>query len=88
MNKKIISRIIINLILCVSVLNGWWFVAVPLGLIGAYVYSYFVEIIIAGIAYDSLFGLVPGMGIRAYMGIIISGVGIGVVGLMKKVIRK
>ncbi len=88
MNKKILPRIIIDLILFLSVLNGWWFVALPLGLIGAYMYAHFVEIIIAGIIYDSLFGYIPGMGNRAYIGTIVAVVIYGTLSGLKKVVRK
>ena len=88
MNKKITVRIVLDIFLAISVLNGWWFLAIPLGLVGVYAYPYFIEIIIAGIAYDSLFGLIPGMGMRAYAGTVITIMSIVIVSLIKKVVRK
>ena len=88
MNKKILLRILIDILLMVSVIHGWWFFVVPLGLIGAYLFLYFVEIIIAGVVYDSLFGLIPEMGIKGHAGIITVVIILGIVSGVKKVVRK
>jgi len=72
MNKNLLTRIFIDLLIIITVLNGWWFFALPLALIGAWLFPYFVELIVAGIGYDSLFGFVPGMGAWGYAGTIVS----------------
>ena len=72
MNKQITIRILIDLLIVVSILNGWWFIALPLGLIGAWFFPYFVEIIVAGIGYDSLFGYGSVSGAWGYAGMIVS----------------
>jgi hypothetical protein len=72
MNKTLSFRIIIDIILAISILNGWWLLGIIFGLIGAGYYGYFFEFILAGIAYDALFGLVPEMGWRGYAGTIVS----------------
>ena len=88
MNKNILFRIIVDLILLLSVLNGWWFIALPVGIIGMYMYPYFIESIIAGVMYDSLFGLISGMGIRVYMGMILAVFIYVSLSAIKKVVRK
>ena len=71
-----------------AMMHGWWVVALPLALIGVWRFPYFVEIIIAGIIYDSLFGFVPEMGVIGYLGTIVS-VGLFLLLILaKKVMRK
>lgn len=88
MKNSILPRIILDLTLVLSVLNGWWFIGIPLMMVGLFYFPYFAEAIIAGIAYDSLFGLIHGMGWRGYVGIIISILLTIGVFLMKSVVRK
>jgi hypothetical protein len=56
----------------IAVICGWWFIALPFALIGAWFLPHFIELIIAGIAYDSLFGMIKGYGIFGYWGVLIS----------------
>jgi hypothetical protein len=88
MNKKALLRIALDILLAVSVANGWWFVAAPLGAIGALAFPYFSELVIAGVAYDSLFGFIPGMGLGQYAGTIVSVVLLISATLFRKVVRK
>ena len=70
MNDSIRLRIGIDIILLISVLNGWWFVALPLALGGIWSNSFFIESVIAGSLFDALYGFFPGVGLWAYMGTI------------------
>lgn len=88
MNRNILSRIILDILIAISLLNGWWFIALPLALIGSYSFSYFIEVVIAGIVYDSLFGFIPGMGLKGYAGTISAIVIVLILSLVKKVVRK
>lgn len=72
MNKSLLTRLIIDLLMFISVINGWWFVTFPLIIVGLWLFPFFIETILAGIVYDSLFGLVPETGIWAYIGTIVS----------------
>ena len=88
MDKKILSRIIIDILITISLLNGWWFCVLPLCIIGCFMFPYFFEAILAGIAYDSLFNLIKGTGVYALVGTI-SAVIIMLVGaILKNVLRK
>ena len=86
--NKVTARIIIDFIILLAIFNGWWFCIIPLGLIGLWFFPYFVEIVLAGIAYDALYNLIPGMGMRALVGTIISLTMLLIIGGLKKVLRK
>ena len=87
MSNKIILRIILDSLIAFSVLNGWWFIALPLALVGARSFSFFVEIIIAGMAYDALFGMMPSLGMRGYAGTISGIILFGVFAILRKEMR-
>jgi hypothetical protein len=70
MNKNVFIRIIVDLLVVVVVVHGWWFFAIPLGLFGAWIFPYYIEIILAGIFFDSIFGMSDGIGILQYQGTI------------------
>ncbi len=80
-------RIIIDLVIAFSIFHGWW-LAVILGLCGAWFFPYFIEAINAGVAYDALFGFVPSMGVAAEMGTIVAVVLFSLVTGFKRVVRK
>jgi hypothetical protein len=86
--NKVTFRIIIDLLIFISLVNAWWFFIIPLGLIGLWFFPYFFEIILAGIAYDGLYGLVPGMGTRAFIATIIAVVTMIVFAVLKRMLRK
>ena len=88
MNRQQIFRIVLDIVIAVAIMEGWWFIALPLALAGAWSLPYFIEMIAAGIAYDSLFGLVPGTGFWGYAGTILSAVLFLVVIAIKKFVRK
>lgn len=88
MKHKIALRLILDIPLAFAVIEGWWFAALPLGLIGAWAFPYYFEIFIAGVVYDSLFGLVPDMGIKGYAGMIVATAVLSMIGGFKKVTRR
>ncbi len=81
-------RFILDTILFLAIMQGWWFVAIPVALIGMLRFEWYFEVLIAGIAYDSLFGLVPGHGVLSYIGILFSLGMFLIMILLKKVMRK
>lgn len=87
MRKLIIIRIVLDLTLAVAVLDARWIIALPLALIGAWFYDYYVEIIAAGIAYDALFGMAPGLRAWAYAGTIVSIIGWSAVSGLRRLVR-
>jgi len=82
-----IFRIILYLLIALSLLNGWWFLVLPLLLIGIWKFSFKAEILVAGVAYDALFGMIPGTGMRGYIGTIIAILILIVLGFFKKLVR-
>jgi hypothetical protein len=88
MNNKIFIRIIIDIVIGITIIYGWWPLALVVVLIGIWMYDYFFEAIIAGLAYDSLFGLVPETGSIGYLGIISSVVLFTVMIALKKTLRR
>ncbi len=80
-------RIITDIFIFIAILHGWWFVALPIAFLSVWNFPYFLEFVLAGIIYDSLFGLIPELGILGYVGTIISTMILIASGLLKKVIR-
>ncbi len=69
MNQHILFRIAIDLALAACVFFGWWYAALPIGIIAAFRFSYYIELVAAGFAYDALFGMGAGIGfISGYIG--------------------
>lgn len=87
MNKKLSLRITLDVIVFVSVIFGWWFVAIPVALIGAWTFPRYAELVIAGFLYDALFGIGRGMGIWGYAYTIGSVLLLGFAAYMKIVVK-
>lgn len=88
MKSLLIKRTLVDLLLLVSVLNGWWIVAVVIGLIATWTFNYFIEIIIAGIIFDSIFGYTATLGLWGYIGTITSILIFIVISWSKNVLRR
>jgi hypothetical protein len=80
-------RIIIGIILFISVIQGWWFIAVPLCLYGSWRYPLYLETLMAGIAYDSLFGYNHPAGLQGYLGTAVAAGIVILILILKKVMR-
>lgn len=87
MNRSIITRIVIDILIFFFIINGWWFIAVPLIGIGAWKFSFIPEIVIAGVMYDALFGMTSSYGVWGYVGTIVAAVIICIAQVIKKMIR-
>jgi len=77
----------LDVIVFVSVLFGWWYIAIPVGVIGAWVFPRYAELAIAGFIYDALFGIGRGMGIFGYAYTIGAAVVLAAVAYMKIVVK-
>lgn len=84
---KKIFRIIIDIVIFFSVLNGYWPIALILSLIGLFLFEKYFEIIIFGLMYDSLFGYVSIHTIYGYMATIVCVVCFATASLVKKALR-
>ncbi|HEX7724737.1 MAG TPA: hypothetical protein VF438_03330 [Candidatus Paceibacterota bacterium] len=89
MIKNPALRIILDVIMFGSVLLGWWFIAIPVGIVGAWFFSSYVEIVIAGFIYDILFSLNADghMGIFNYAYLISSVIILGIISYLKNVVK-
>jgi hypothetical protein len=81
-------RICTDIVLTICLIQGWWLVLFLAAIIHVSLFSYPFEIIIAGIVYDSLFGLLPGTGVRGYAGTIAMVVVFLIVYGIKKLVRR
>jgi len=88
MKNNLSLRIVINILIVISILHGWWFVALPLGIVGVWRFPYYFEIIAAGFAYDAIFGSVAGMGVYGYLGTMLTAGSLMFVMISKKVLRR
>ncbi|MCX6715776.1 MAG: hypothetical protein NT077_02010 [Candidatus Taylorbacteria bacterium] len=87
MNNNIPLRITLDVIVFVSVIFGWWFIAIPFGIIGAWVFPKYAELPIAGFIYDVLFGIGRGLGILGYAYTIGAVILLGIAAYMKIVVK-
>ena len=72
MDSEHMLRIILDVIILVCVIFGWWYIALPLGLIASWALPYYIELVAFGFIYDSLYGMGRGLGLLGFMGIIIT----------------
>jgi hypothetical protein len=82
-----LTRIAVDVILFASILNGWWFIAMPLVILVGWFFPFFIELLIAGVMYDALFGFTPSLGIAAYQGTISAAILFIALFILKKVMR-
>ncbi len=88
MDRPLLFRVLVDLALAVAVMQGWWLVALGISIVGLWSFSYFAEALIAGFAFDSLFGWVPGYGIWGHIGVIASAILSIASAFFKKSLRK
>lgn len=83
------TRILFDLFLAFFILEGWWFLAMPLALFGVWIFRYYyVEMILAGLIYDSLFGFLPNGDIYSYAGTILAIMLSIIAAYTKRVVRR
>lgn len=63
------SRVIFFVLTIICVAQGFWYFALPIAIISAWLFPLYIEALILGLVYDSLFGLIQGGGMAAYMGL-------------------
>lgn len=88
MNNNVLARIGFDIVVAILIVHGWWFIALPLAIVAVWKFSLFIELLIAGVVYDALFGFVPGMGIAAYVGTLTAVIVFGGMSVLKKIVRK
>lgn len=81
-------RICLDIVLVICLIQGWWLVLFLVAVVHVSLCSYPFEILIAGIVYDALFGLLPGTGVRGYAGTIAMVVVFLIVLGVKRLVRR
>jgi hypothetical protein len=91
MKKDASLRIALDAIVFISVLLGWWFVAIPVGIVGAWVFPRYAELVIAGFIYDVLYSMPHGMGggmsVFGYAYVASSAIILAVIAYLKVVVK-
>ncbi len=90
MTRSIWSRIALDAVLAACVLFGWWYLAVLIGVIALLRFPYYAELIVAGFAYDALFGMGRAADIgsmSAYAGTIVAAACTATIAILKNSIR-
>ncbi len=88
MTKNTIHRLVFDIIIMVCIIQGWWFIALPLGIIAIWKFNNFIEIILFGFMYDILFGVFSKMTMWSYIGSIVTVIILFVFTFAKKIVRK
>ncbi len=88
MSKNLLFRILLDLVVLLMVIYGWWLVAVVFLFCGIIYFNNYFELIIFGVIFDSLFGFDSNLGIFGYAGTIFSFATFGLFYLLKTVLRK
>jgi len=87
MHTNLLFRILLDLAVVMCILLGWWFIALPLAVLCAWMLPCYLELPVEGLLFDSLYGLGRGLGVLGFLGIIISLV-LGLVIILIKAIVK
>lgn len=82
------QRTVIDLLIILTILNGWWYIALAVAIFSVWSFDHFIEIIIAGVIFDSLFGYSEYLGIAGYCGTILSITIFMIAELVKKFLRR
>jgi len=85
--RKIVRRLILDAAMAVALLCGWWMVLLPLAVAGSWSFPFFAETVVAGLAFDSLFGLNRALPFFGLTGTAVSILILIAVFLLKKVVR-
>jgi hypothetical protein len=88
MSQHHIYRIILDILIALCIIQGWWFIALPLCILGIWRHGYFLEILLAGFAYDALFGAGTDIAVMRYVGISVATAVFVIFLFLKKMLRR
>ena len=88
LRSNLYPRLVLDLAIFISVLNGWWFIAIPLCIIGLWFIENYIEIIVAGVVFDAIFGMNNAFGLYAYAGTTVGILLYTCMHIVKKFVRK
>jgi hypothetical protein len=87
MHNNLALRMLLDAAIVACIFLGWWFIALPVAVLCAWMLPCYLELVGEGLLYDSLYGLGRDLGIFGFLGIIVSLV-LGVVIILLKAIVK
>lgn len=64
------TRLVFGIVSLICIAQGLWYIAFVLALICLWIFPLYIEVLILGFIYDSLFGFMPKMGLASYSGTI------------------
>lgn len=88
MNRNAILRITLDVILFASIILGWWFIAIPVGIACAWFFPRYAELAVAAFMHDCLYGVNRGLGIWGYAYVIGAAIILGMFAYIKTVVKK
>ena len=87
MHKDIKLRIALDVILGIFIILGWWYVALPIAIVGAWVFPRFAELIVLAVLHDALYGMSNEFGIWGWMYSFVAVIVTVVIGYLKGLIK-
>ena len=84
---KLIFRIIIDIAIFLCLVQAWWYFALLLAIIGIWNFGFYVEIILAGLVYDALYGSMAVKGFAGSVGLIVGAILFVVLTVIKRMVR-
>lgn len=88
MNRKLAGRIVFDIVLGACVFFGWWHVGLLVGFCALWLFPYYAELVLAGLAFDALYGMNDGQGIWGYAGVLAAIVLMAIVAAFTAFIRR
>ena len=87
MHTNPMLRILLDAAVVVCILLGWWYIALPVAVLCAWMLPLYLELPIEGLIYDSLYGLGRDLGAYGFLGIIVSLILGGIILLLKAIVK-
>ncbi len=84
---KLTFRVIIDIAIFLCLVQAWWYFALLFALIGIWNFGFYIEMIIAGLIYDALYGSTNWRDVSGSIGLIVGGILFIVLTVVKKMVR-
>ncbi|MEI8328078.1 MAG: hypothetical protein WCG02_02990 [Candidatus Taylorbacteria bacterium] len=84
---KSIFRILIDIAIFICLVHAWWYFALLLAIIGLWNFGLYIEIILAGLIYDALYGTMKVTDIMGSIGLVVGVIFFVILTFIKKLVR-
>ena len=81
-------RLLFDAIMLFSIVFGFWYIAIPIGLIGIWVFPFYFESMLGAFMHDALFGFKPEFGFAGYSYVIGAALALLLAAFLKIVIKR